>query len=153
MTDFGTDISAVRKLINPQSFSAGAAVVSEVIDTLGFTNARIVLLVGANAASGAAALDVEHSDVSGSGFEPIEGAEFALAGGAATRVLRGEMHLTMLKRYIRINGLSGSGGATLLGAVIELFNARDTTQIAKGSGGTDEVAFVLEFPGHLSTIL
>lgn len=153
MTDYGTDISAIRPLIHPQSFAAGAALTSLVIDRAGFNNARIALQIGANAASGAAAFVVEHSDASGSGFTAIDGAAFALAAGAGNRILRGEAHLTHVKRYLRVTGTFGTGGATLAGGAIELFNARDTTQIAKDSGGTDEVAFVLEYPGLTSPIL
>ena len=124
--------SQVIEVIEPASISAGATTAGE-IDCLGFTSAIVILNCGAMQGA-MTTCSLTEGDVTGSATDAIdeltvgnakcvdvEGTAIALAATNTSDCIVFHVNLAKRKRFLKLNTVSASGGASVFGATAILF--------------------------------
>lgn len=123
--------------IAPAVIKDAASFTATEIDTLGFDYLTLVFLFGATDIA-MAALKVQESDVSGSGYADIDGADFTAALPAADADGKNagvHINLQNRKRYIKVVATAGDGAAgTYMAALGILSRPHTVPSTAEGRG-------------------
>ena len=144
-SDYTSSMLPLTALV-PQSVSAGGTATGVEIDTRGFRCAEFVITTGTVSATADGTINVQSATTSGGSFSTISGAVFTVAATDDDTQLRGFIDLDQMDRYLQLDVTGGTGGASLLGAVVILSGANNTSQqIDTGSGGDGEYAFRVLF--------
>ena len=123
-----------KTLVRPASVATGGAPVAIEIDTKGYRWGIILIELGAVGATGTGAgvgaLTVQEGNTSGGTFTDIPGAAFSIAIDADNSTLVGVIDLHRFGRYMQLDGVVGTGGATLMGSTMILYGNTNTAEYA-----------------------
>ena len=140
-SDFAS-AARVVSLVDPDEFSAGGSITGNEIDTLGFRWLYVTVQTGTIAATADGTINVQSATSSGGSFSTISGATFTVAATDDNTVLHGVIDTHQADRYIKLDGTSGTGGASDIAVAGVLYGCSNTEQyVDQSSGGADELQF------------
>jgi len=142
-----------QQVIAPAAIVDDASFTTAEIDTLGYNYATIIFNLGATDIA-MAALKVQESDVSGSGFADITGADLSSAtdiDGVATalpsatddnNVIVIQLDLRGRKRYLDLVATAGNGSAGTFGSAVCVLSQADVAPESVSAAGCETLVRV-----------